>query len=68
MSLGGSIVPAANLAASLQWAFDAGAKRILIPMSSVTDISDNSWRVVREVSDEFLCGAVDAVFKALGVE
>jgi hypothetical protein len=38
MSLGGSIIPVENLAESLQVAFDAGAKRILLPMASVTDI------------------------------
>jgi ATP-dependent Lon protease len=38
MSLGGNIVPVENLAASLQVAFDAGAKRLLLPMASVKDI------------------------------
>jgi ATP-dependent Lon protease len=38
MSLGGNIVPVENLAESLQVAFDAGAKRILLPMASVKDI------------------------------
>ncbi|MDB4303578.1 protease Lon-related BREX system protein BrxL, partial [Desulfosarcina sp.] len=33
MSLGGTIVPASNLAEILQVAFDSGAKKILIPMS-----------------------------------
>ena len=35
MSLGGTITKARNLAESMQVAFDAGAKRILLPMSSV---------------------------------
>jgi predicted ATP-dependent Lon-type protease len=38
MSLGGNVIPVENLAESLQVAFDAGAKRILLPMASVTDI------------------------------
>ena len=38
MSLGGNIIPVENLAESLQVAFDAGAKRILLPMASVGDI------------------------------
>jgi hypothetical protein len=38
MSLGGNFVPVENLAESLQVAFDAGAKRILLPMASVKDI------------------------------
>ena len=38
MSLGGSAIPVENLAESLQVAFDAGAKRLLLPMASVKDI------------------------------
>lgn len=38
MSLGGNITPVTNLAETLQVAFDAGAKKILLPMSSVKDI------------------------------
>jgi ATP-dependent Lon protease len=37
MTLGGTMTPVADLAASLQVAFDAGAKRILLPMSSASD-------------------------------
>lgn len=68
MSLGGSIVPAANLAASLQVAFDAGAKRILIPMSSVTDIPTIPGELFAKFQTSFYSDPVDAVFKALGVE
>lgn len=35
---GGNIVPVENVAESLQVAFDAGAKRLLLPMPSVKDI------------------------------
>ena len=38
MSLGGNIVPVENVAESLQVAADAGAKRLLLPMASVSDI------------------------------
>jgi ATP-dependent Lon protease len=38
MSLGGNIMLVQNLAESLQVAFDAGAKRLLLPMASVSDI------------------------------
>ena len=38
MSLGGTVVQVRNLAESMQVAFDADAKRILLPMSSVADI------------------------------
>ena len=38
MSLGGSVIPVGNLAGCLQVAFDSGAKRILLPIASVSDI------------------------------
>ncbi len=68
MSLGGSILPAVNLAASLQVAFDAGAKRILIPMSSVGDIPTIPGELFAKFQTSFYADPVDAVFKALGVE
>lgn len=68
MSLGGSIIRAGDLAASLQVAFDAGAKRILIPMSSVGDIQTVPGELFAKFQTSFYSGPVDAVFKALGVE
>jgi len=68
MSLGGSVIPADNLAASLQVAFDAGAKRILIPMSSVGDIPTIPGELFAKFQTSFYSDPVDAVFKALGVE
>jgi len=68
MSLGGSIVPVENLAETLQVAFDAGAKRILIPMSSVTDIPTIPGELFAKFQTSFYSDPVDAVFKALGVE
>ena len=68
MSLGGSIIPAENLAESLQVAFDAGAKRILIPMSSVTDIPTIPGELFAKFQTSFYADPVDAVFKALGVD
>ena len=68
MSLGGSIVPATNLAESLQVAFDSGAKRILIPMSSVSDIQTIPGELFAKFQTSFYSDPVDAVFKALGVE
>ena len=47
MSLGGNIVPVENLAESLQVAFDAGAKRLLLPMASVRGRMDLFPRPVR---------------------
>jgi len=68
MSLGGTITQARNLAQSLQLAFDAGAKRILLPMSSVTDIATVPGELFAKFQTSFYSDPVDAVFKALGVE
>ncbi len=68
MSLGGSIVPVENFAETLQVAFDSGAKRILIPMSSVRDIPSVPGELFAKFQTSFYSDPVDAVFKALGVE
>ena len=68
MSLGGTIVQVRNLAESMQVAFDAGAKRILLPMSSVTDIPSVPGELFAKFQTSFYSDPVDAVFKALGVE
>ena len=68
MSLGGSIVPVRNLAETLQATFDAGAKRILLPMASVTDIPTVPGELFAKFQTSFYSDPVDAVFKALGVE
>ena len=68
MSLGGSITPVENLAGTLQVAFDAGAKRILLPMSSVGDIATIPGELFAKFQTGFYADPIDAVFKALGVE
>lgn len=68
MSLGGIVTPARNLAESLQVAFDAGAKRILLPMSSVGDIPSVPGELFAKFQTSFYSDPVDAVFKALGVD
>lgn len=68
MTLGGTIAQARNLAECLQVAFDAGAKRILLPMSSVTDIPSVPGELFAKFQTSFYSDPVDAVFKALGVE
>jgi ATP-dependent Lon protease len=68
MTLGGTIAQARNLSESLQVAFDAGAKRILLPMSSVTDIPSVPGELFAKFQTSFYADPVDAVFKALGVE
>ena len=68
MSLGGNIIPVQNLAESLQVAFDAGAKRLLLPMASVTDIPTIPGELFAKFQTSFYADPRDAVFKALGVE
>jgi ATP-dependent Lon protease len=68
MSLGGNIVPVENLAESLQVAFDAGAKRLLLPMASVKDIPTIPGELFTKFQTGFYADPVDAVFKALGVQ
>ena len=68
ISLGGTIVQVRNLAESMQVAFDAGAKRILLPMSSVTDIPSVPGELFAKFQTSFYSDPVDAAFKALGVE
>ena len=68
MSLGGSVIPVKNLAESLQVAFDAGAKRLLLPMANVSDIPTIPGELFAKFQTGFYADPRDAVFKALGVE
>lgn len=68
MSLGGNIIPVENLAESLQVAFDAGAKRVLLPMASVTDIPTIPGELFAKFQTSFYSDPRDAAFKALGVD
>ncbi len=68
MSLSGNIVAVENVAGSLQVAFDAGAKRLLLPMASVKDIPTIPGELFAKFQTGFYADPVDAVFKALGVQ
>ena len=68
MSLGGNSVPVENLAGSLQAAFDAGAKRILLPMASVGDIPTIPGELFAKFQTSFYSDPLDAAFKGLGAE
>jgi ATP-dependent Lon protease len=68
MSLGGSIVPVENLAESLQVAADAGARRLLLPMASVSDIATVPGELFAKFQTSFYADPRDAVLKALGVQ
>lgn len=68
MSLGGNIIPTLNLAETLQVSFDSGAKKLLIPTSSVGDIPTIPGELFAKFQTSFYSDPVDAAFKALGVE
>ena len=67
MTLGGSIEQARSLAESLQIALDSGGKKILLPMSSVSDIPSVPGELFSKFQVSFYADPVDAVYKALGV-
>lgn len=68
MSLGGNIKPVESLAESMRVALDAGAKRLLIPSSSVGDIQTVPGELLAKFQTGFYADPIDAVFKAMGVE
>ena len=68
MAVGSVVVAATVDRREAQVAFDAGAKRILLPMSSVTDIPSVPGELFAKFQTSFYSDPVDAVFKALGVE
>lgn len=67
MTLGGAVERVTPLADSLQAAHEAGAKRILLPMSSAADLSNVPPELFAKFQSGFYSSPVDAVFKALGV-
>jgi ATP-dependent Lon protease len=67
MTLGGSITPVSNLTESLQVAFDAGVKRVLLPMNSAIDIPNVPPELFTKFQTAFYSDPIDAVFKALSV-
>ncbi|PYE52027.1 protease Lon-related BREX system protein BrxL [Deinococcus yavapaiensis] len=66
MTLGGTVTPVQDLAASLQVAFDAGAKRVLLPMASAVAIATVPPELFAKFQTTFYTDPVDAVFKAVG--
>ena len=68
MSIGGTITKVEELASTLQVAFDAGAKRVLIPMSSAADIATVPSELFAKFQISFYSSPEDAVVKALGIE
>lgn len=67
MSLGGIVTPVESIAECLQVAFDAGAKKVALPMSSAVDIPTIPAELFTKFQTSFYADPVDAVYKALGV-
>ncbi len=68
MSIGGTVNKVDELASALQVAFDAGAKRVLIPMSSAADIATVPADLFAKFQMAFFSSPEDAVVKSLGLE
>ena len=68
MSIGGTINKVEELSATLQVCFDAGAKRVLLPMSSAADIATVPTDLFAKFQISFYNSPEDAVVKALGIE
>lgn len=68
MSIGGTISKVEELANTLQVCFDSGAKKILLPMSSASDISQVPSDLFSKFNISFYNDPADAVYKALGIE
>lgn len=68
MSIGGTINKVDELASTLQVCFDAGAKRVLLPMSSAVDIAIVPSDLFAKFQISFYGSPEDAVIKSLGIE
>jgi ATP-dependent Lon protease len=68
MSIGGTISKVGELANTMQVCFDAGAKKMLLPMSSAADIASVPSDLFAKFQTSFYTSPEDAVFKALGLE
>lgn len=67
MTLGGNSMRVENLVNSLKVAFDAGAKRLLLPRASMEDIATIPGERLAKFQTGFYANAVEAVFNGLGV-
>ena len=68
MSIGGTLNKVEELASVMQVAFDAGAKRIMIPATNANDLATVPGELFAKFQLVFYNSPEDAVFKALGIE
>ncbi len=68
ITISGAVVKVDELANTLQACLDAGARRILLPIASASDLGSVPAALFGNFNLIFYDSAEDAVFKALGVE
>lgn len=68
LSIGGTIIKISELANILQVCLDSGAKKILLPITSASDLASVPSDLIGAFNLIFYSTAEDAVFKALGAE
>lgn len=66
-TIGGTLVKVENLVDVLQVCLDSGAKRVLLPISSASDLAAVPPELMSHFNIVFYNSAEEAVFKALGV-
>jgi len=68
ISISGTIIKVEELAAVLQVCLNSGAKKVLVPITSATEIGAVPSDLIGAFSLIFYSTPQEAVFKALGVE
>ena len=68
ISIAGTMLKVDELANALQVCLDSGAKKVLLPITSASDLGAVPPELMGSFSIIFYNSAEDAVFKALGVE
>ncbi len=68
LSIGGTIIKVEELANTLQVCLDSGAKKVLLPITSASDLVTVPSELVGKFNLIFYQTSEDAVYKALGVE
>ena len=68
ISISGTILKVGELASELQVCLDAGAKKVLVPITSAAELGSVPSDLIGAFSLIFYSTPQEAVFKALGVE
>ena len=68
MTMGGTISKVPEFANTLQVCVDAGAKKVLLPSSSVQDLQTVPSDLLVKIQPIFYSDPLDAVYKALGMD